>query len=92
MKTIHSKRKAYDYAERIRARLPQRLKESRAAVGLSPYALSVRAGVSRDMVGCVERGDSIPGLHVLARLAHGVQMTLTEFVGPLEDAATESVR
>ena len=76
---------AHDYAERIRARLPRRLQELREAAGLSKYALAKKSGVSRDMVGCIEEGESIPTLHVSARLAYGVDLTLTEFVGPLED-------
>ena len=77
---------AHNYAERIRARLPRRLQELREAAGMSKYALAKKAGVSRDMVGCIEEGESIPTLHVSARLAYGVDLTLTEFVGPLEDA------
>ena len=52
---------------------------------MSKYALAKKAGVSRDMVGCIEGGESIPTLHVSARLAHGVEVTLTEFIGPLEN-------
>ena len=76
---------AHDYAERIRERLPRRLQELREAAGMSKYALAKKAGVSRDMVGCIEEGESIPTLHVSARLAYGVDLTLTEFVGPMED-------
>ena len=54
---------AHDYAERIRERLPRRLQELREAAGLSRYALAKKAGVSRDMVGCIEGGESIPPLH-----------------------------
>lgn len=77
---------AHDYAERIRERLPRRLQELREASGLSKYALAQKAGVSRDMVGNVESGESIPTLHVTARLAWGVDRTLTELVEGLEDS------
>lgn len=76
---------AFQYAERIRERLPHRLQELREAAGMSKYAFAKKAGVSRDMVGCIEGGESIPTLHVSARLAYGVDLTLTEFVGPMED-------
>ena len=76
---------AFRYAERIRARLPRRLQELREAAGMSKYAFAKKAGVSRDMVGCIEGGESIPTLHISARLAYGVDLTLTEFVGSLED-------
>ena len=51
---------AHDYAERIRARLPCRLQELREATGMSRYAFARKAGVSRDMAGCNEEGESIP--------------------------------
>ena len=76
---------AHDYAERIRERLPRRLQDAREACGLSMYALGRKCGVSRDMIGRIEAGESIPTLHVAARLAYGVNRTLTEFLGPLED-------
>lgn len=79
------KKAAHDYAERIRARLPRRLQERREAAGLSRYALGRKTGVSRDMIGCIEAGKSIPTLHVVARLAHGMDISLMEFVGQLED-------
>ena len=76
---------AHDYAERIRARLPRRLQEMREAARLSKYALWRKTGVSRDMIGRIEAGESIPTLHVGARLAYGLDKTLTEFIGTMED-------
>ena len=78
---------SHDYAERLRARLPRTLQEEREAVGLSRYALEKKCGVSREMIGCIESGDSIPTLHLGARLAHGMGMTLASFIGKLEDGA-----
>ena len=75
----------HDYAERIRDRLPRRLQELREACGLSMYGLWLKCGVSRDMISRIEGGESIPTLHVAARLAHGVEKTLTEFVEPMDD-------
>ena len=72
---------AHDYAERIRERLPRNLQELREACGLSKYALWQKTGVSRDMIGRIEGGESIPTFHVRARLAYGVDKTLQEFVG-----------
>ena len=71
---------AHDYAERIRARLPRRLQELREGCGMSMYALWLKCGVSRDMISRIEGGESIPTLRVTACLAHGVEVTLTEFV------------
>ena len=85
MKTQNTQHGAYDYAERIRARLPGRLQEAREAVGLKPYGLAIRSGVSRDMIGDIESGDSIPTLFLAARLAFGLGLTLEQFIGRLED-------
>jgi transcriptional regulator with XRE-family HTH domain len=41
--------------------------------------------VSRDTISRIEDGESIPTLHVSARLAHGVDKTLTEFISTMED-------
>lgn len=65
--------------------LPRRLQELRERAGLSRYALEKRTGVSRDMIGDIEHGDSIPTLHLAARLVHGLGMRLWEFVRKLEE-------
>lgn len=76
---------AHDYAERIRERLPRRHQELREANGLSMYALWLKCGVSRDTISRVEGGETIPGVHVLARLAWGLGVTLEKFFGCIED-------
>lgn len=76
---------AYDYAERIRERLPRRLQELREAERLSMYALWQKCGVSRDTISRIEGGETIPGVHVLARLAWGVEKTLEGFFSGIED-------
>ena len=58
---------AHDYAERIRERLPRRLQELRKACGLSMYALWLKCGDSRDTISRIQGGETIPGVHVLAR-------------------------
>jgi ribosome-binding protein aMBF1 (putative translation factor) len=68
---------AHDYAERIRERLPRRLQELREAERLSMYALWQKCGVSRDTISRVEAGETIPGVHVLARLPWGVEKTMS---------------
>ncbi|MEQ1852503.1 MAG: helix-turn-helix transcriptional regulator [Chthoniobacteraceae bacterium] len=76
---------AHEYAERIRDRLPRRLQELREAERLSMYALWQKCGVSRDTISRIEGGETIPGVHVLARLAWGVEKTITDFFGGMED-------
>jgi len=76
---------AYDYAERIRERLPRRLQELGEAESLSVYALWLKCGVSRDTFSRIEVGDTIPGVHVLAPLAWGEGKTIPDFFGGIED-------
>ena len=76
---------SYDYAERLNRKLPRRLQEERENVGMSRYALEKRTGVSRDMIGDIEHGDSIPTLHLAGRLVHGLGMPLWEFVRKPEE-------
>lgn len=75
---------AYEYATRVCGRLPRCLQECREAVKVSRYALQKNCGVSRDMVGDIEDGESVPTLFLTARMAYGLGMTLTEFVQKLE--------
>ena len=71
MPTAPDNHDAHDYAERLRERLrerlPRRLQELRERCGLSMYALWLKCGVSRDTIRRIEGGDTIPGVHVLAR-------------------------
>lgn len=85
MPTAPDSHDAHDYAERIRERLPRRHQELRERCGLSMYALWLKCGVSRDIISRVEGGETIPGVHVLARLAWGVGKTITDFFGGIED-------
>lgn len=71
---------SHDYADRICARLPRVLQELREGRHLSKYALWRGCRVSRDMIGRIEDGDSIPTLHAAARLAQGMGMRLWEFL------------
>ena len=79
-------REAFEYATRLCERLPRCLQECRECAHLSRYGLQKGCGVSRDMLGDVEHGDSVPTLFVMARIAHGLGMTLAEFVEKWEAA------
>ncbi len=76
---------AHDYAERIREWIPHKLQDAREAAKLSKYALWQKCGVSRDMISRIEAGEFNPTFHVGARLAYGVDKTLTEFISTMED-------
>ena len=77
-------REAYEYASRLCERLPRCVQGCREAAKVSRYGLQKNCGVSRDMVGDIEEGDSVPTLHLAARMAHGMGLTLTELVEKLE--------
>ncbi|MEQ1749494.1 MAG: helix-turn-helix transcriptional regulator [Prosthecobacter sp.] len=76
---------AYNYAERIRERLPRRLQELREAAGFTKYGLSRESGVSREYIGKIERGKANPTLPVTAQISHGLGMTLEQFTYHLDD-------
>ena len=50
----------HEYAERLCRQLPRQLQEERENAGMSRYALAKKAGVSREMIGCIEEAESIP--------------------------------
>lgn len=60
-------------------RIAQRVRELRAAQGLTLEQLSARSGVSRSMISVVERGESSPTAALLDRLAAGLGVTLNAF-------------
>ena len=57
------------------------LRERRASQGLSQQALADRAGLSRNFVAQVERGESSPTVATLARLAAALATTVGELLG-----------
>ncbi len=85
MPTAPDNHDTYDYAERIRERLPRRLQELRERCGLSKYGLARESGVSREYLGKIERGKANPTLPVSAQLSYGLGMTLEQFTHQLED-------
>lgn len=57
-------------------RIAQRVRELRAARGLSLDGLATICGVSRSMISLIERGESSPTAVVLERLASGLNVAL----------------
>ncbi|WP_432729830.1 helix-turn-helix domain-containing protein [Variovorax sp. W6] len=57
-------------------RIAQRVRDLRAARGLSLDALAAHCGVSRSMISLVERGESSPTAVVLEKLATGLGVSL----------------
>jgi transcriptional regulator with XRE-family HTH domain len=60
------------------------LQEARRSRGLSAEALARRSGVSRAMIGKIERGEAQASAALLGRLSAGLGMTLSELVASAE--------
>ncbi|MCR6493722.1 XRE family transcriptional regulator [Cellulomonas sp. P24] len=69
--------------------LASTLLEARRARGLSASALAERSGVSRAMVGKIERGQAQPTAVLLGRLSAALGMTLSELVARAEDGTPD---
>ncbi|WP_309906537.1 XRE family transcriptional regulator [Variovorax soli] len=62
--------------EELAARIARRVRDLRAARGLSLDALAAHCGVSRSMISLIERGESSPTAVLLERLATGLGVAL----------------
>jgi len=72
----------------LNARIADRVRELRAARGLSLDALATRSGVSRSMISVIERGESSPTAVVLEKLSVGLGVPLARlFDAPEHDDA-----
>lgn len=68
----------------LAASIATTLHAARLARGLSPAALAELSGVSRAMIGKIERGEAQPTAALLGRLAGALGMTLSELVARAE--------
>lgn len=68
------------------------LRELRRERGLSQQTLADRAGVSRNFVAQIERGESTPTVSLLARIAQALGATVGELLGEnVAEQATDTV-
>jgi transcriptional regulator with XRE-family HTH domain len=74
----------------LRHEVGARVRKAREALGISQEALAERAGLHRNYVGSVERGEREIGISSLAGLAGALGMSLAEFFAPFR--ATLKVR
>lgn len=58
--------------------LGQRLRERRRELGLTLADVATAAGISVGHSSSIEKGTTLPSLHVLARFAHALDLTLAE--------------
>ncbi len=60
--------------------LGRAVREQRARFGLSQEALAFQAGLHRNYVGAIERGEINPTFSTLMRLARGIGIALSELI------------
>jgi transcriptional regulator with XRE-family HTH domain len=63
------------------------VRELRARFGLSQEGLAFQAGLHRNYVGAIERGEINPTFSTLMRLARGFEITLSELFRLYEERA-----
>ena len=73
-------------------RIAQRVRDLRAARGLSLDALAAHGGVSRSMISLIERGESSPTAVLLERLATGLNVPLASLFDAPEAAGEPVAR
>ncbi len=69
-----------------------RIRSLREAMDLSLRDLAARSGVSAPMLSQVERGETSPTLAVATRIAHGLELRLSQLLRLDEDGAVTVVR
>src|SRR3984893_606620 len=75
----------------LNQRIAERVRELRAAQGLSLDAVATKSGVSRSMISLIERGESSPTAVVLEKLAAGLGVMLASlFDAPAAAAHSHS--
>ena len=73
------------------ARFGSTLRRFRTSRGLSQEALAERAGLAADYLGFIERGENVPTLVVLLKLARALEVDASELVGEFTYAALRNV-
>src|SRR3954464_2217878 len=71
----------------LNQRIAERVRDLRAARGLSLDALAGKSGVSRSMISLIERGESSPTAAVLEKLAGGLGVMLASLFEARAEAA-----
>jgi transcriptional regulator with XRE-family HTH domain len=76
----------------LTARLAATVHAARTSRGLSSVALAENSGVSRAMIGKIERGDVQPTAALLAKLSAALGLTLSELIARAEGDERRVVR
>lgn len=78
--------------DQLSASLAATLQSARIGRDLSVNALADRSGVSRAMIGKIERGEAQPTAVLLGRLSGALGLTLSELVARAEGSTSELLR
>lgn len=62
--------------------LGQIIREKREALGLTQIEVAEKAGLDRNYIGMVERGERNPSYLSLVKIAKGLNMTVDELIKP----------
>ncbi len=62
--------------------LGQIIREKREALGLTQIEVAEKAGLDRNYIGMVERGERNPSYLSLIKIAKGLNMTVDELIKP----------
>ncbi len=62
----------------------KRLKEERRKAGLTQLELSMRAGVSQNMIAYIERGDRNPALRTVMKICNALDIRLSDLLEDIE--------
>jgi ribosome-binding protein aMBF1 (putative translation factor) len=76
-----------DLLYRLRLEVGTRIRKARQALGMSQEALAERAGLHRNYVGSIERGEREVGISRLASLIGALGLSLAEFFAPFRPSA-----
>lgn len=73
------------------AHLAQTLKTTRKNMGLSLDKTAEKTGVSKAMLGQIERAESSPTVSILWKIATGLGISLSTFIEPVPQADTQTI-
>jgi transcriptional regulator with XRE-family HTH domain len=79
-------------ADTLNERIAQRVRDLRAACGLSLDALAAHCGISRSMISLIERGESSPTAVLLEKLASGLGVPLAALFDTPQPTASPVAR
>ena len=65
---------------RISAKIGTKIKLIRTKLGISKEELGYRAGINKNSVGSIERGESSPTIDTLDMIAQALEITLVDLV------------